>query len=213
MFKGLRWRLLLYYLMVMAAILSVFGAGVYVFLTQSLYQQLDKKLQTLAQSAAPSFTEVEVKGSKYIEQVDEVPWRDIFNRDQQSLEWFDAKGKLLARRGAIVFSFPPKLGSWTLQLPETSEPIRTFTISVFKDTSKPSQPSLEGYIRASQSTEDVEIVQSQLFWGLGMGGIIALGFVGIGGLWLTQKALEPIEKSFKKLKQFTADASHELRSP
>ncbi|NEO59655.1 MAG: two-component sensor histidine kinase [Moorea sp. SIO4G2] len=213
MFKGLRWRLLLYYLMVMAAILSVFGAGVYVFLTQSLYQQLDKKLRTLAQSAAPSFTEVEVKGSQYIEQVDEVPWRDIFNRDQQSLEWFDAKGKLLARRGVIVLTFPPKLGSKTLQLPKTSEPIRTFTISVFKDTSKPSQPSLEGYIRASQSTEDVEIVQSQLFWGLGMGGMIALGFVGIGGLWLTQKALEPIEQSFKQLKQFTADASHELRSP
>jgi len=35
----------------------------------------------------------------------------------------------------------------------------------------------------------------------------------LGGLWLTQKAVEPIEQSFQQLKQFTADASHELRSP
>ena len=42
MFKSLRWQLLLSYLAVMAAILSVFGAGVYVFFSRSLYHQLDK---------------------------------------------------------------------------------------------------------------------------------------------------------------------------
>jgi hypothetical protein len=33
------------------------------------------------------------------------------------------------------------------------------------------------------------------------------------GQWLTRQATRPIERSFQKLKQFTADASHELRSP
>jgi signal transduction histidine kinase len=42
---------------------------------------------------------------------------------------------------------------------------------------------------------------------------MTLGLVAIGGLWLTQNALDPIEKSFQQLKQFTADASHELRGP
>ena len=37
--------------------------------------------------------------------------------------------------------------------------------------------------------------------------------IGLGGFWLTTKAIEPIEASFLQLKQFTADASHELRSP
>ncbi len=36
---------------------------------------------------------------------------------------------------------------------------------------------------------------------------------GIGGAILTRQAMEPIEESFQRLKQFTADASHELRSP
>ncbi len=213
MFQNLRWRLLLSYLMVMAAILSAFGIGVYVFFSRNLYQQLDKKLLTLAQAAAPSFTSVESAGNQYLEQVDEVPWRDIFNRDKQSLEWFNAKGQLLASRGALELPAAPSTGEQTLQLAKKEGQIRTFTISVFKDGSTPGQPSLEGYIRASQSTEDVESVQSQLLWGLGMGGAIALGLVGVGGLWLTQKALEPIELSFKQLKQFTADASHELRGP
>lgn len=53
----------------------------------------------------------------------------------------------------------------------------------------------------------------KLGWGLCLGGTIALAFTGISGMWLTQQALEPIEESFQRLKQFTADASHELRNP
>ncbi|GAB4186307.1 MAG: ATP-binding protein [Coleofasciculaceae cyanobacterium] len=213
MFQGLRWRLLLSQLMVMAAILSIFGAGVYVFLSRNLYRQQDKKLLTLAQSAAPSLAQVKARGSQLLDQVDEVPWRDIFNRDKQSLEFFNAEGKLLASRGVLELTVPPRVGSQTLKLIHKPHQIRTFTISVFKDGSNRSQPFLEGYIRASQSTEDVETVQHQLLWGLGMGGMMTLGLVAIGGLWLTQNAIEPIERSFKQLKQFTADASHELRGP
>lgn len=213
MFQGLRWRLLLSQLMVMATILSVFGSGVYVFLSRNLYRQLDKKLLTLAQSAAPSLAQVKANGSQQIDRVAVVPWRDIFNRDKQSLEWFNADGKLLASRGAVVLSVPPKVGSQIINRMQKPYQIRTFTISVFKDGSDPNHPSLEGFIRASQSTADVEAVQRQLLLGLGMGGVMTLGLVAIGGLWLTQNAIEPIEKSFKQLKQFTADASHELRGP
>ena len=213
MFQGLRWRLLTSYLMVMAIILSVFGIGVYVFLTRSLYQQLDKKLLTLAQSAAPSLTEIEKNGIRYLQQVDEVPWRDIFNRDQQSLEWFDTEGNLLASRGSLILGIKPRLGARMIQREDERTKIRTFTISVYQDSSQPNQPILRGFIQASQPTEDIEIVQNQLLWGLGMGGALTLVLVGLGGLWLTQRAIKPVELSFEQLKQFTADASHELRSP
>lgn len=213
MFQGLRWRLLLSQLMVMAAILGVFGTGVYVFLSRNLYRQLDKKLLTLAQSAAPYLAQVKTQGSQHLDRVEEVPWRDIFNRDKQSLEWFDAKGNLLASKGKLELNVSPKIGAETLKRKHKPYQIRTFTISVFKDSSKPNQPYLEGYIRASQSAEDVETVQRQLLLGFGMGGVMTLGLVAIGGLWLTENAIEPIERSFSQLKQFTADASHELRGP
>ncbi|MDJ0632242.1 MAG: ATP-binding protein [Xenococcaceae cyanobacterium MO_188.B29] len=210
MFRGLRWRLLLSYLTVMAAILGIFGAGVYVFFSQSMYSQLDKKLRTLAQAATPSFTQVKSRGSNYVNQVDIVPWRDIFNRDSQSLEWFDNRGKLLARRGTINLESSLELGFWTFPDPETNIPVRTLTISVFTDSSL-DRP--EGYIRASQSLEEIYTIKSQLFWVLIFGGMSTLILIGLGGFWLTRKAIEPIEASFNKLKQFTADASHELRGP
>lgn len=213
MFRGLRWQLLLSYLTIMATILSAFGTGVYVFFSRNLYRQLDKKLLTLAQSAAPSFAEVENNGSEYLEQVDKVPWRDIFNRDRQSLEWFDENGNPLANKGFSQIDHQPRVGAMNLPRHVADVSIRAYTISVFKDSDVPNNPTLEGYIRASQSMEEVETVQHQLLWVLSCGGIVTLVLSGLGGIWLTQKAIEPIENSYFKLKQFTADASHELRGP
>ncbi len=244
MFQGLRWRLLLSYLGIMASILAVFGTGVYIFFSRNLYRQLDKKLLTLAQSAAPSFAEVQRGGSNYLNRVDKVPWRDIFNRDKQSLEWFDDKGNFLGSKGFIKLDLKPKTGAYNFRLEQDREedqdnkennnnpdvknvvignpnllnhspgvPVRIYTISVFKDSTVPNEPTLEGYIRASQSIEEIESVQTQLFWVLMSGGVMTLMLSGLGGVWLTQKAIEPIEASFFRLKQFTADASHELRGP
>ena len=214
MYQGLRSRLLLYYLIVMAAILSIFGTGVYVVFRRNLYQQLDKKLLTLAQSATPSFTAVRDSGNKFLDRVEEVPWRDIFNRDRQSLEWFDQNGELLGRKGLIEIDAPPKVGPQIILQPETGEVLRTHTLSVFiRDNGQAGPPSLVGFIRATQSSEEIEAAEEELFTILIVGEMFTLVLIGLGGFWLTQKAIEPIEASFLQLKQFTADASHELRSP
>ena len=212
MHQSLRSRLLLYYLIVMAAILGIFGSGVYVVFRRSLYDQLDKKLLTLAQSATPSFAPVRDLGSKYLNEVEEVPWRDIFNRDQQSLEWFDAKGKLLGRKGIIEIDAPPESGTSFIQNLDTGEVFRTRTITVFIGKNGETGVA-NGFVRATQSNAEIEKAESELFWILFIGGMLTLILSGLGGFWLTQKAIEPIEASFLQLKQFTADASHELRSP
>ncbi|MEM9275187.1 MAG: HAMP domain-containing sensor histidine kinase [Cyanobacteria bacterium P01_F01_bin.143] len=224
MVQGLRWRLLIYYLAVIASILSVFVAGVYIFFGRALYGQLDKKLLTLAQSAASSFASVENEGESYLTAVDKVPWRDIFNRDQQSLEWFDADGELLGSKGSFRLEIELEPGAVNGEVnyhqdKESIEemiqvPIRAYTISVFKDSAIPDNPAtLEGFIRASQSIEDIEGVQNRLFFVLIGGAGVTLMLSGLGGIWLTQEAIAPIRASFLQLKQFTADASHELRGP
>ncbi|MHC5932351.1 sensor histidine kinase, partial [Nostoc sp.] len=70
-----------------------------------------------------------------------------------------------------------------------------------------------GYVRASQSLEEFDETLNKLDLGLGGGIVVALIISGAGGVWLTRQAMQPIEESFERLKQFTADASHELRSP
>ncbi|MBE9078589.1 two-component sensor histidine kinase, partial [Romeria aff. gracilis LEGE 07310] len=171
-FSGLRWQLLGYQLSVMATILALAGLGVYLFFWRSLYRQLDDKLLTLAQSATLAVGEVEAAGEVYLNQLDEVPWRDIFNRDRQSLEWFDAQGELLAKRGSISLSAPPQVGSATLQ---AAQPIRTLTIAVFEDDPDAPTKAFRGYVRASQSTQDLRETQEQLQQGLLLGGSLALG--------------------------------------
>jgi len=190
----------------MAIILGTFSIALYIFFSHNVNEQLNQQLLTLAQAAVPSLEAVENRGVTQLRK--DFPWRDLFNRDQ-SLEWFDAEGTLVAKEGSIFSNLPLKKGSQVIQ--QVGQ-VRTLTISVYSSKNEKTL-QLEGYIRATESTKPVEALLKKLAWGLGLGGTVALVFSGIGGLWLSQQALEPIKQSFERLKQFTADASHEFRNP
>ncbi len=219
MFQGLRGRLLGYYLMVMAIILIIFSAIVYFSFSQSLYDELEKKLKALTIVATPSLAGVKHDGSQFLQQEEQARWLALFNQKRESLdpseepktiEWFNAEGHLLASQGILKLRFSPtKVGSSTLK----QRQIQMYTLEVYDESSNPHQPLLTGYIRISQSTADLGEVQSQLLGNLVKGIALTLGFLGLGGLWLTQKSIEPIKQSLEKLQRFTHDASHELRGP
>jgi two-component system, OmpR family, manganese sensing sensor histidine kinase len=214
MHQSLRSRLLLYYLIVMAAILGIFGSGVYVLFGRNLSEQLNKRVITLAQFAAQSLPAVKENGQKHLDSEKTIAaWRDIFNRDQQSLEWFDADKKLIGRKGLISLeNVPPETGTSNIRQEGGNAIARTHTLSAI--LSQPNQPGTTiGYVRASQSLEELKAAQEELLRILLIGSMLTLILIGLGGFWLAKKAIEPIEASFLQLKQFTADASHELRSP
>ncbi|ACK73370.1 histidine kinase [Gloeothece citriformis PCC 7424] len=214
MFQGLRFRLLVSYLSVMAAILSFFSLWVYFRFNHRLYQQseqLDRKLESIAQLAAPYFSRVEDLGHHYLKSNQKLPWEELVNSEQQSIEWFDEQGQIIASQGGFKLSFSPQVGFLTLR--RKPFPIRTYTYPIFSEDSTTQDAFLEGYIRISQATEDITTVQQELLWQLTTGILINLVLIGIGGFWLTHEATAPIEESYQQLKQFTADASHELRNP
>jgi len=69
-----------------------------------------------------------------------------------------------------------------------------------------------GYVRQVKPKDFDKIIRA-LDLGLSGGIVIALVLGGAGGILLIRQAMQPVEQGFQRLKQFTADASHELRGP
>jgi OmpR-family two-component system manganese-sensing sensor histidine kinase len=240
-FQALGWRLLLSYLTVMMAILGTSAVAVYELFATSLYQELDQRLEVLAQAASHNLIvikkqyienhqkekgkqeakkeeedhdgkNVEIEGSqsselyRHRDEDLDIPWQNLRAPDQ-GVEWFNAEGIMLTNAGKIFIDIPPEPGHKMLQ----NGKIRAVTVPAYHQHN--GQRQLEGYIRTNESTKEVEEVLRKLRLKLGLGSIVALTLTALGGLWLTRQSLKPIEQSFQQLKQFTADASHELRSP
>ncbi|GAB4540362.1 MAG: HAMP domain-containing sensor histidine kinase [Pleurocapsa sp.] len=223
--QALRWRLLLSYLTVMMAILGISAIAVYKYTRYSLYNQLDSRLEVLAQAASHNLTAIKahyairqqngLPGNAPSSQTRcyldydgdlDIPWQQLRQPDQ-GVEWFDAQKRLVGNAGTLLNELPPQPGWQSWQQGK----LRAITLPAYSQSQ--GKKHLEGYIRASQVTQEVEAVLSRLRWGLGIGGIGVLALTGLGGIWLTKQSLQPIEQSFQQLKQFTADAAHELRSP
>lgn len=203
MFEKIRNRLLIANLLVFSLVLGGFAGVVRLVFVHNLKQQLTEQLTTLGQSAVGN-TELE-NGRLQIEE--EYIAQDLF-RKSQALEWFDPQGNRIKQQGQ---SFPntPLNPQETLERQGQNSAMQSVTLPVLSLKTG----EIIGYVRASQRLDELDKTVLQLDIGLGIGVIVATILSGIGSLWLNRQAMQPIEASFQRLKQFTADASHELRNP
>jgi signal transduction histidine kinase len=223
-YSRLRWRLLLSYLAVMLATFGISGLATYGLFLKSLHRGMDDRLSILADGAAHSLTDVQKQWLTQAirKRVDptqlspilpidndgdlDISWQNM-RSPRQRIEWFDGSSQLLATSGR-TFDFVP------LQPDRSSahnNQLYSLTRSIYKNIN--GQKMLQGYVRVSESVEVLEGELNYLRWVLGLGGIVGLGLTGLGSIWLTQQSLQPIQRNLQQLKQFTVDASHELRSP
>ena len=204
MFKQIQRRLLVSYLAVLAAILGTFAIAVRAVYAYSLNQQLTDKLIVLGQEAA---TNAESNRGQ-LEVGNDIPAKELIARGQ-ALQWFNTQEHLISQKGKAISALPFSRRE-TVQVQQASPRIQSVTLPILNSDN---QEKL-GYIRASQSLDDLDENLRKLDWGLGSGIVFALALsMHRARDGSTRQAMRPIEESFQRLKQFTADASHELRNP
>lgn len=202
MFHKIRYRLLLSYITVLASILGIFATAIHIVFTRSLSQEFTEKLTALAQGAAAN-TELE---QGHLKVGDDFSAKDLIARNQ-GLQWFDPQGHIISQQGKYILNLPLSANK-SVQI-KNGIRVQGVTLPIINSD----DGRLIGYVRASQLMQSLDVTIEKLNLGLGSGIAIAIVLSSIGGFWLTRQAMQPIEQSFQRLKQFTADASHELRGP
>ena len=206
-FETLRYRLLLSYLAVLASILLIFALAVRVVFTKSLIQKQTEELMLLARAAA---TTADFMGGQ-------ITLGDAFAASKltarnEALQWFNASGELIGQSGLEIVSLPIDFKQ-PVQVQSRTGRHDHSVLAVTLVIVNQNNQRVTGFVRASQSLESIDASLTRLDWGLGAGIAIAVLCSSAGGIWLTRQSMKPIEESFERLRQFTADASHELRNP
>ncbi|MEG5033790.1 ATP-binding protein [Microcoleus sp. AT3-D2] len=223
MFQATRRRLAIWYTAVTAVLLLVFATGFYFYVRNTLIDRIDDTLNHVVEVIErtlviepPTFPNTKDKNKLQVNiQASFRDSTDAVEDDHIDLEWFSPTGELLwstlseplnipihaNRTGETVWIINNKLQS------DQNYSLRQVTQRV------ESGRQVLGYLRVSHPWFEVTKPIRQLILDLILGAGLTLICVAAIGWLLSGLAMAPIRESYGRLKQFTADASHELRNP
>ncbi len=216
MFQTTRRRLALWYTAVTAVLLIFFATGVYIYVRNTLVERVDDTLNHVVEVVQRSLV---IESPNGIPQVNvEDSFRDnpvVLEDDHIDLEWFTLTGDRLwstLSAGLPIAPLHPNIFGETIQIPRDElhlEPL------ILRQITHPirQEKHLLGYLRVSEPWFEVTVPTRELIVELLAGTTIMVGIVAAIGWFLSGLAMRPIHESYQRLKQFTADASHELRNP
>lgn len=222
MFQATRRRLALWYTAVTAVLLLLFASGFYLYVRTTLVERVDDTLNHVIEIVLRSLViEPSETGGRVLTAIGvvepplrvnvEATFRDNAppaEDDRIDLEWFSPTGDLLWS----TFAEPPRL---PLHVNPQGETVRLTKASLLRQITQRIQSGNQvlGYLRVSHPWFEVTKPTRRLMVDLGLGISLMVGVVAAIGWFLSGLAIAPVKESYQQLKQFTADASHELRNP
>ncbi|MBN3945446.1 MAG: sensor histidine kinase [Nostoc sp. NMS7] len=225
MFQATRRRLAIWYTAVTAVLLLLFASGVYLYVRSTLIERIDDTLNHVVEIVERSLVIEPINNHADRFRINvEASFRDntgTVEDDHIDLEWFSPTGKLLWSTLSEPLNIPihgDRSGETVRVIKAESEnskfKIQNSPLLLRQVTQRVEVGrQVLGYLRVSHPWFEVTKPSRQLIFDLALGiGLMVLS-VGASGWFLSGKAMEPVDESYQRLKQFTADASHELRSP
>lgn len=230
MFQTTRRRLAIWYTTVTAILLIIFVSGFYWYVRNTLVERLDDTLNHVvevvqrsliiepdtieADAAAPSRSSMSSNPELSV-----APFHvniaasfqmsgGTVDDDHIDLEWFSADGELLWTTLEHPLTIPLHVNPYGETVHQSnSQVLRQVTQRIRSDR------QVLGYLRVSHPWFEVTRPTRTLMVDLIFGSIVTLGTVAGIGWFLSGLAMAPVSESYQRLRQFTADASHELRNP
>jgi two-component system, OmpR family, manganese sensing sensor histidine kinase len=214
MFQTTRRRLAIWYTIVTAIVLLVFASGMYIYVRSTLIERIDDTLNHVVEvvsrsiaidkidnGSAPARFEINVAATFQDDS-------DRVDDDRIDLELFSLSGKLLWS----TLREPLGIPVWVNLAGET---VRVRNDLILRQITAPiaSHGQLIGFLRVSHPWFEVTKPTELLIVDLTIGTSLVITSVAAIGWFLSGIAIEPVKASYQQLKQFTADASHELRNP
>jgi heavy metal sensor kinase len=258
-FRSVRFKLTLWYVLILGVLLVSFSSFLYITVSKSLYRDVDNKLRALAELiASDSSSPLSKYGFGNIDQALEVSMN--LKPVGKFIQLLDESGKVgpksenlkniqlpisltalkNASKGLVTFETNVSFGN---------TPLRIVTLPVVDKS------HISKIVQVASSLEDVEDALNTLLLLLTITVPFALMIASLGGQFLANKALKPVDQitnmarvttsrnlnqriqplksndeisrlaetfnemisgldeSFHKIKQFSTDASHELKTP
>ena len=218
MFQTTRRRLALWYTIVTAILLLLFASGMYWYVRNTLIERIDDTLNHVVEVVGRSLAIEPISPDSRRLNI-EASFRDnadTVDDDRIDLEWFSPTGELLWSTFTEPLDIPlhPNRTGETVQINRDRD-VETTPSLLLRQVTERIQVGRQvlGYLRVSHPWFEVTKPSQQLAFDLSMGIGLMLISVAFCGWFLSGKAMEPVKDSYQRLKQFTADASHELRSP
>jgi len=223
MFQATRRRLAIWYTAVTAVLLLVFATGFYFYVRNTLIDRIDDTLNHVVEVIERTLvieplTFPTTKDKNKLQVNIQASFRDSTDAvedDHIDLEWFSPTGELLWSTLSEPLNIPihaNRTGETVWIINNKLQSAQNYSLRQVTQRVQIGRQVL-GYLRVSHPWFEVTKPIRQLILDLILGAGLTLICVAAIGWLLSGLAMAPVRESYGRLKQFTADASHELRNP